>query len=56
MTGSSSSQIDYSVYQPRIAVDVEISRQRDGDRIAFMIGPAFVGRYLISPSPKVGKA
>jgi hypothetical protein len=39
----------------RIAVDVEISQRRDGDRHAF-IGLASVGRYLNSPAPKVGKA
>lgn len=28
---------DYCVYAPRIAVDAEISQQRDGDRAAFIM-------------------
>jgi len=39
-----------------IAVDVEISQQRDGDRLAFIIGSVSVGRRPNIPAPKVGKA
>jgi hypothetical protein len=39
-----------------IAVDVEVSQQRDGDRLAFIIGPVSVGRRSNIPAPKVGKA
>jgi len=39
-----------------MAVDVEISRQRDGDRRTFIIGPVSAGRRLDRPAPKVGKA
>ncbi|HEU0175876.1 MAG TPA: HlyD family efflux transporter periplasmic adaptor subunit [Blastocatellia bacterium] len=38
---------DYCAYPPRIAVDVEISEQRDGDRPAFIVGSSSVGRYLL---------
>jgi len=40
----------------RIAVEAEISQQRDGDRLTFIIGCVSVGRHLNSPAPKVGKA
>jgi hypothetical protein len=33
---------DYSAYPPRIAVDAEITQQRDGDCAAFIIGSASV--------------
>ena len=38
---------DYCAYPPRIAADVEIAEQRDGDRPAFIISSASVGRYLL---------
>jgi putative peptide zinc metalloprotease protein len=38
---------DYCAYPPRIADDVEIAEQRDGDRQAFIISSASVGRYLL---------
>jgi multidrug resistance efflux pump len=38
---------DYCAYPPRIAVDVEIGEQRDGDRPAFVVGSASMGRYLL---------
>jgi len=38
---------DYCVWPPQIATDVEVTEQRDGDRTAFIIGAASVGRYLI---------
>jgi hypothetical protein len=38
---------DYRAYPPRIAVDVEIGAQRDGDRPAFVVGSSSVGRYLL---------
>jgi hypothetical protein len=40
----------------RIAVEAEISQQRDGDRLTFINGSVSVGRRLNSPAPKVGKA
>jgi hypothetical protein len=39
-----------------IAVEAEISRQRDGDRLTFIIGSVTAGRRLNSLAPKVGKA
>src|SRR5262245_12863098 len=38
---------DYCAYPPLIAPDVEITEQDDGDRRAFIIGPASTGRYLL---------
>jgi putative peptide zinc metalloprotease protein len=38
---------DYCAYPPRIAADVEIAEQRDGDRPVFIISSASVGRYLL---------
>jgi putative peptide zinc metalloprotease protein len=38
---------DYCAYPPRIAADVEIAEQRDGDRTAFVISSPSVGRYLL---------
>jgi hypothetical protein len=38
---------DYCDYPPRIAVDVEIGEQRDGDRPAFVVASSSVGRYLL---------
>lgn len=38
---------DYCAYPPGIAADVEISEQRDGDRPAFIISSASVGRHLL---------
>lgn len=38
---------DYCAYPPRIAADVEIAEQRDGDRPAFVISSPSVGRYLL---------
>src|SRR5215510_10476743 len=38
---------DYCAYPPRIAADVEIVEQRDGDRPAYVVGSASVGRYLL---------
>jgi hypothetical protein len=38
---------DYCTYPPQIAADVEITEQRDGDRLAFITGSASVGRYLL---------
>jgi putative peptide zinc metalloprotease protein len=38
---------DYCTYPPQIAADVEVTEQRDGERPAFIIGSASVGRYII---------
>ncbi|MGH9940343.1 MAG: hypothetical protein ACREAM_29220 [Blastocatellia bacterium] len=38
---------DYCAYPPQIAADIEIAEQRDGDRLAFVISSASVGRYLL---------
>ncbi len=38
---------DCTVYPPRLAADVEIAEQPDGERTAFIIGSASVGRYLL---------
>jgi putative peptide zinc metalloprotease protein len=38
---------NYRDYPPRIAVDVEIGEQRDGDRPAFIVGSSSAGRYLL---------
>jgi len=40
----------------QIAVEAELSQQRDGDRLTFIIGSVSVGRRLNGPAPKVGKA
>jgi hypothetical protein len=37
----------YCVYPPQLADDVEITEQRDGDRLAFIAGSASVGRYIL---------
>jgi putative peptide zinc metalloprotease protein len=39
--------IDYCEYPPQPATDVEISEQRDGDRLSWFVGSAAVGRYVI---------
>ena len=38
---------DYCAYPPQVAADVEIAEQRDGDRLAWVVGSAAVGRYII---------
>src|SRR5215475_6333973 len=38
---------DYCAYPPQLADDVEITEQRDGDRLAFIAGSAVVGRYIL---------
>ena len=38
---------DYCSYPPRIAADVEIAEQRDGDRPAYVVGSASSCRYLL---------
>jgi hypothetical protein len=38
---------DYCAYPPRIAADVEIVEQRDGNRLSFIVSSAAVGRYLL---------
>ncbi|MEP7271628.1 MAG: hypothetical protein ABI882_08980, partial [Acidobacteriota bacterium] len=38
---------DYCAYPPRLADDVEITPQPDGDRLAFIVGSAAMGRYLL---------
>jgi putative peptide zinc metalloprotease protein len=38
---------DYCAYPPQLADDVEITEQRDGDRLAFIAGSAAVGRYIL---------
>jgi putative peptide zinc metalloprotease protein len=38
---------DYCTYPPRLAADVEIAEQRDGDRSAFVIGSLAVGRFML---------
>jgi hypothetical protein len=38
---------DYCAYPPLVAPDVEISKQCDGDRTAFIAGSASIGRYLL---------
>lgn len=38
---------DHTAYPPRLAADVEISEQRDGQRPVFIAGSASVGRHLI---------
>ena len=38
---------DYCAYPPGLAADVEIAEQRDGDRPAFIVSSASVGRYLL---------
>lgn len=44
---------DYRAYPPRIAVDVEIGEQREGDRPAFIVGSSSVGRYLLLRTKEV---
>src|SRR5262245_13035880 len=40
--------MNYScAYPPRIAADVEITEQRDGDRPAFIISSALIDRFLL---------
>src|SRR5213594_3864877 len=34
-------------FPPCFAVDVEITENRDGDRLAYVVGAATVGRYLL---------
>ena len=38
---------DYIAYPPQLAADVELSEQRDGDRLVYVIGSASVGRFLL---------
>jgi putative peptide zinc metalloprotease protein len=38
---------DYTAYPPRLAADVEIAEQRDGQRPVFITGSASVGRHLL---------
>ena len=38
---------DYCTYPPQIAADVEITEQHDGDRLAFIVGSASSGRYIL---------
>ena len=38
---------DYCAWPPQIASDVECAEQQDGDRPAFIISSASVGRYLL---------
>ena len=38
---------DYCAYPPQLADDVEITEQRDGDRMAFIAGSVVVGRYIL---------
>lgn len=38
---------DYSSYPPQLADDVEISEQRDGARLSYIVGSAGVGRFLL---------
>lgn len=38
---------DYTAYPPRLAADVEIAKQRDGQRQVFITGSASVGRHLL---------
>lgn len=38
---------DYCAYPPEIAADLEITEQRDGARTVYIVGSAFVGRYLL---------
>ena len=37
----------YTAYPPRLAADVQITEQRDGQRTIFVTGSAGVGRYLL---------
>jgi hypothetical protein len=59
MTGFSKSKSEKKIglapLPQRIAVEAEISQQRDGDRLTFIIGSVSVGPHLNSPAPKVGK-
>jgi hypothetical protein len=38
---------DYCAYPPQLADDVEITVQRDGDRLVFIAGSSAVGRYIL---------
>src|SRR6266567_6394913 len=38
---------EYLSYPPRMADDVEIIEQRDGDRLAFIVGSASAGRFIL---------
>src|SRR5262245_47967132 len=38
---------DYCAYPPQIASDVEVTEQRDGDRMAYIVGSAAAGRYVL---------
>src|SRR5262245_9500340 len=38
---------DYCAYPPQIASDVEVTGQRDGDRMAYIVGSAAAGRYVL---------
>lgn len=38
---------DYCAYPPEIAADLEITEHRDGARTVYIVGSAFVGRYLL---------
>ena len=38
---------DYCAYPPQIASDVEVTEQRDGERLVYIVGSAAVGRYVL---------
>src|SRR6185436_7620467 len=38
---------DFCAYPPSVAADVEITQDRDGDRLAYIVGSAMAGRYLL---------
>jgi hypothetical protein len=38
---------DYTAYPPRLAADVEITEQRDGQRTVFVTCSASIWRYLL---------
>ena len=38
---------DYCSYSPQIAADVEVTEQRDGERVGFVIGSTSAGRYIL---------
>ena len=38
---------DHCAYPPQLAADVEVTQERDGDRPAYIVGSATVGRYIL---------
>jgi multidrug efflux pump subunit AcrA (membrane-fusion protein) len=38
---------EYCAYPPRLGDDVEITEDRDGDRLTYVVGSTAVGRYLL---------